>query len=89
MVLVIDDEEFVRHFTSDTLKRYGFEPILAPDGDQGIRLTYQPKIGIPEKQDTEDTCPANRQQNAAQVSSLKILQTQQYRHDQIITNHCR
>jgi len=37
-VLVIDDEEFVLHFTSDTLKRYGFEPILAKDGDEGIRI---------------------------------------------------
>ena len=37
-VLVIDDEEFVRAFTRETLNRFGFESLLAEDGDEGVRL---------------------------------------------------
>ncbi len=35
-ILVIDDEEFVLHFTRDTLQRSGFEVILAANGQEGI-----------------------------------------------------
>lgn len=41
VVLVVDDEEIVRHFAKQALQRYGYEVLLAEDGSSAIDIMRQ------------------------------------------------
>ena len=40
-VLVVDDEEVVRNFFRSALERYGYEVVVASDGDEALRIFYE------------------------------------------------
>ncbi len=40
-VLVVDDEDYVRHILRGMLMNMGFEPIEACDGDSGLKAFYE------------------------------------------------
>jgi len=41
LVLVVDDEPAIRHFTTTLLKRNGYRTLTAADGQEGVRLFEQ------------------------------------------------
>lgn len=45
-ILVIDDEEQVRHFLQKTLKRGGYNVAEAPDGKVGLRMFHENKYDL-------------------------------------------
>ena len=38
VILIVDDEEIVRHTARAALQRYGYRPELAPNGEQALRI---------------------------------------------------
>ena len=45
-ILIVDDEEMVRHVAGTALKRRGFSPITAADGNEALRLYEQEPAGF-------------------------------------------
>ena len=45
-ILVVDDEENIRHLLLVTLKKAGFEPTAAPGAVEALRLLQEQEFGV-------------------------------------------